>query len=489
MENKTLIPEPISKDVYEKYYQIIERKHIEIDKNYHGDYSKILIEDLDLLGRIINAIERSVQDITSEENLKGRKEISENVVELLNSWVLILSSWNEDETNLIAALNYNFLPAISILKNYSSKDFSNTIRHLSKLNSGIKDSEFVKSISSEYLISSFSSFSSSLDSKNDEMQQYLFDYLMQKVKSKYGVNYDYRRIDPNNLSYSMKTNILKLAVNIEQHYDNDLFDLKKILKELKKIENVEDLREQVSKIDFFNPLEKLYFFDDDTQNVIWEIKIKISNHEDKYNAAEIGYLIWSIAKALESIDDIEVELTEWGDGSKWFNMRIKIKSIASKVDLSQVLKQSLRAVEVFYTKKPLEEIDKYESEKNNLDAQTEKIKKETILMHEDGDAELLNKLDIHGKILDIQKKEVEIEDKKADVRLKNAMYLKQLSELMTNGIIQNNSDIQILINDALYFNKHKNQTDYGNADLLDVNEKVVSKVEENFTDEDNFESI
>jgi dTDP-4-amino-4,6-dideoxygalactose transaminase len=52
--------------------------------------------------------------------------------------------------------------------------------------------------------------------------------------------------------------------------------------------------------------------------------------------------VWSLSKALESIEDIEVELSEWGEVSKWFKLTIKIKSLASKVDLMQALRKETK---------------------------------------------------------------------------------------------------------------------------------------------------
>lgn len=477
MENIASIPEPISRDVYEKYYQIIERKSIEMKNDPHFD-----VESLAFLEKIINAIERSVQDITSKENLKEKKEISERVLEFLNSWLLILSIW-DGESTLVAALNYNFLPVISILKNFNSYRYINTVRYLGKLNSHIKDSESINSISIQYYIQAFS-----LDfDSTDERQEELFNNFMKNIREKsYHNNIDYRQIDPTSLSETAKMNILNLVSDFEKRYYNDSFGLKDKLDFLK-TGDVEEIRREVSKIDFSKCLEDLFQFDDTLENAIWEMKIKVTDEENKYNAAEIGYLMWSLSKALESIDDIEVELINWGEGSKWFDLRIKIKSLASKVDLSQVLKKTIKSLETYHTKILIEEIDKFEAEKNKLNAEAEKIKKESRQMHEDEDAKILNTLEIQEKFLDLQRKEIEIEDKKADVRLKNVQYLNQLSELMTNGIIQNNSDIQLSINDLLFFKKNKDRIEYGNADLLDVNEKIVSKANENI--EDDFDQL
>ncbi|MGN6342222.1 MAG: hypothetical protein ACTHML_14710 [Ginsengibacter sp.] len=471
MENIASIPEPISRDVYEKYYQIIEKKSIEMKNDPHFD-----VTNLAFLEKIINSIERSVQDITSEENIKKRKEVSERVLELLNSWLLILSIW-DGKSSLVAALNYNFLPVISILKNYNSYRYINTVRYLGKLNSQIKNSESVNSISIQYYIQTFSL---DFDSK-DERQEELFNNFMKNIRDKSyhnNIDFDYRNIDPASLSETAKMNILNLASDFEKRYDDDSFDLRDKLDLLKAVD-VEEIRREVSEIDFTNCLEDLFQFDDSFEDAIWQMKIKVTDEENKYNAAEIGYLMWSLSKALESIDDIEVELVNWGEGSKWFDLRIKIKSLAIKVDLSQVLKKTIKGLETYYTKIPVEEIDKFEAEKNKLNAEAEKITKESRQMHEDDDAKFLNSLEIHEKLLDLQRKEIEIEDKKADVRLKNVQYLSQLSELITNGIVQNDSDIQILINEALFFKKDQGIIEYGNVDLLDVNEKIVPKTSGN----------
>jgi hypothetical protein len=128
----------------------------------------------------------------------------------------------------------------------------------------------------------------------------------------------------------LKENIIPTANKILVRYKTDYFNIGQHQKKLLGIEHIEFLREQIEEIDLIERLERLFQFDDSVENAIWEVKIKITDERNIYNAAEIGYLLWSFSKAIESLPDIEVELISWGEGSKLASLIIRIKNLALK---------------------------------------------------------------------------------------------------------------------------------------------------------------
>ena len=91
------------------------------------------------------------------------------------------------------------------------------------------------------------------------------------------------------------------------------------------------------------------------------------------------------------------------------------------------------------------------------------------------DAEISHKLKLQKEFLELQAKEMEIEEQKADIRLKNIEAIKGISELIKDGIIQNNSAIQIHINGMLLIKKDEMQVTLGDPSFLDVNEQKEAK--------------
>jgi hypothetical protein len=464
-------PESISKNIFEKYYQIIDFQR----SNYESDAE--LISALDYLERMVLAIERSLQDISSNENISdaGKNKLYSVSTELLNNWLSVVICSDEDSL-YINALTYNFFSALSTLENLNEHDIIGAIRHIAKFNPVLDFLKsrplFTKRI--EAIIKSLSGVQDlSLDTtrfisllfteyKKNTLVTHVDE--LNKILLEDNTNKDYfKQIVLSDFASAMAARFVNDTLKIQEHLD------------LLKNEGVAEIRKYANENDLFEIIERQFEFNEKTHDLIWNITVKITN--DQYNAAEIGYLLWTMSKSLESIDDIDVELVEWGEGSKWFHLKVRIKSLSSKVDLADVFKNLRQGLESVYHKKPIDEIQKLEAEKNKLYADASKIAKEEKNLMTQEQAYLKNQLSLHKDLLDIQSKELENESKKAEVRLKNLEYLKGLSSLMKDGIIQNNSDIQILINDLVFFKQENKHIFLGDHELLDLNERTEPKGE------------
>lgn len=460
MNEPGVIPEPISKSIFESYIEFVEKRKIQFGYVFELEKNYLFLEKLVLL------FERYIQDIDDNRRFsdKQKKEISESIVDFLEGWIFFVRCIEDDEFKL-DCLNYNFYVALSEVQNITIGNYVFVLRHLMKLGSKINNSFYVKELHSIIRSKDFATIT------DRPFLQYMQIHSDLKRTAMQLLNVS--TLDPNAMNVHVRSELQDFLMSeINPRFYDNYFSIADFdsLKEL----DIDELRDGLSKRDFFELVERLFEFDDEIHNVIWDVDIKLE--DDVYDAGEIGYLILSLSKAFESIDDIEVELLEWGEGSKWVKFRVKIKSLASKVDLMQVLKTSRQALESVYHKKPFDEIKKFEAESNKINAEADKIKKETASMLNDSQSELQNELSLHNQFLELQKKEVEIESMKADVRLKNIEALTKISDVLEKGIIQNNSQIQILINQCVYIERKNNEIVKADPiEFFEANETIENK--------------
>jgi hypothetical protein len=262
------------------------------------------------------------------------------------------------------------------------------------------------------------------------------------------------------------------------------------------LKDVYAIRKNISEEDFVPKLKKVFTFDDSKKYVVWTVIVKITpvereskeseepeefeefekEIETKYDAADIGFLMFSLAKAFESIDDIEVTLADWGQGSRWFKFKVNINSLTSKKDLILLLTKARQAIEAALYKKPFDEITKLEAEKDKILAEKKKVEIETSII--DPEIEKLKQIvSLHKELIELQKSEIEIEERKVNVRLKNLEYIEKLSDVIKNGVQQNDSNIQIIVNEVLYLeiDRLKNSIKADPIEFIDVREEIKSK--------------
>lgn len=396
MDSRILLPEPISKNIFEQYVRLIDKIRSDISDGYHSEDQMELFSRLSFLDNVVNGIERSLQDLNSNNDIYLKEQITNAVTECLASWILVLASWDRDPL-IISALSYNFCAALYLLEKYSNENHVDIIRYLGKLESTIAKSEFLSRLNKERFMEEV--YSGQLD-------DFSYDEYLDHVKSI--PQFDYRRIDPIEMSDYSKKNIIEIGISILTRYQNDFFRIKKFVQDFSDVENVEVIRERINSLNIWMYFEELFTFDDKFEDVVWEIKIEISDPSDTYEAAQSGFLLWSFSKALESIGDIEIQLKECGNGSRWFLLKMRIKSIAAKVDLVDVLNKSRQAIESSYTKTSTDEMRKFEVEKDKLSAEAEKLRKESANMMDSDSAKILQELTIQDKILDLQKRKLKL---------------------------------------------------------------------------------
>ena len=189
-----------------------------------------------------------------------------------------------------------------------------------------------------------------------------------------------------------------------------------------KANNVEDCREWLEEIDWINwgvGLGLVY---------TWDLEVKID--DEKFDAAQIGFLMWSLAGALNEIDGVSVELEDWGNGSKWFKLKVTMQNETAKEEVKQILSKVL--AKLIATNPPPEAL--------RSDTANEVQKEETPTI--DTTTEL--------KKLELERAKLELEERKMALQERKLNYINNLSDLVVKGILQNDSDLSIMINNLVF---------------------------------------
>ena len=180
------------------------------------------------------------------------------------------------------------------------------------------------------------------------------------------------------------------------------------------------------------------------------LNIQFSGNEN-YRSNQISFTIWSISSGLETIEDLEVELEDCGKGSFWFNLLVKCKTELAKIEFKDIFKKVQAGVEAHF-------LTRTQSINEKTQAEARKIEKETNQLPSENLAIMSNNLSVEDQKLQLEERKIRIEGMKADVKRKNLEnvhmqldLVEKASNLITSGIIKNDSDISIEVNDLLIF--------------------------------------
>lgn len=195
----------------------------------------------------------------------------------------------------------------------------------------------------------------------------------------------------------------------------------------------------------------------------WTIEMRFVDFEDNYKSSQIGYTIWSISAALEQIDGVKITLEDCGKGSRWLKLKMEIRDFLAKEEVKQVLDKSKDAIEAKYLDTPIEEAKKIKAER-------EKVERETASLINSKDAEKLRELEIE---------KLELENRAAEVRIiqEKLKVIKGISELIADGVLQNDSKIQLIVNDMLFLEKDNEQITLGEDIEVIEEDQILMKKE------------
>src|SRR5206468_1691572 len=111
--------------------------------------------------------------------------------------------------------------------------------------------------------------------------------------------------------------------------------------------------------------------------------------------------------------------------------------------------------------------DKRIGEAEKLKAEASKISKEAENLMDKDDAEIINHLEVQRKTLEVFEKQVDIELKMEDLKAKKLNNIERTSELIKNGLINNDSDFKLEINNLLFLENKNGIRPGEDIDLID----------------------
>lgn len=437
MSKQTIDNELLSKereDIFDEYYNLIESFKMSILK---AGISKEIQPNYDIIERALTILERNLDDL-------AKFELKEpNIVRLGNTSIQqMLKEWSEifrglgTRKEFVLDFSYNILIASALLSNIKKivpLKFRKYIKYLSprrmdRLNyEGLDNNRFRKYSSSPIAV--------------------------YHIDDKKGLKFSTKKIPKDLINLDILTESIKIRRN-QNHYKSILFE------QIIDLE-IEDFRNRINSNRIISEIEKERELPRNT-SFEWTLEMKFNNLNDDYSSTQIGYTIWSISAALEQIDGVQIKLEDWGIGSRWARIKLQIRDFLAKEEVKEVLDKSKNAIEAKYVDTPIEEVKKIKAEREKLEKETESLTNAT-------DAERLRQLNIEKLELENKATEIKIMQERINV-------IRGISELVTDGIIQNDSKIQILVNDMLYLEKDNEGVLLGeNIEIIEEDQVIKKK--------------
>lgn len=425
MSNKhsSILPDSKRGDnIFDKYFTFIEKQKISGIDNH----------SLSKLNTSITIIERNLIDLS--QNKKAFKELIERMDDaiqvVLDEWYRPLYMFSKNDV-FVLSLAYNLF-GLSLLINETNWTDEESLKSLLSFFAPSKD--YIK-----------------LFSDNVTMHQ-------DRYKSHaYQINYHTAKLSATDIVIDPRINAthvgpLEDLTDLTEHLNFKLYH--RLNTEIFLIrtldfyeENIEKLRATTRNLNVWEIIHNYQLSMFDTAQVQWSIKIKTDeNHPDATNFLE---LLHHFSLALKLIDDqIEVNLEDWGNGSKWALLKVTIKSFFSREDVKSILTKAFDSADAQLVRKPIAEADKTEAE-------AERIMKETANLKTQQQAFESEELDLQMKRINVVKGALEAEEQMINNKLKAIQAANQLSEMIKSGLVKNDSSLEIEINGLIAYESGK----------------------------------
>jgi hypothetical protein len=466
MSKKYSDPEMLFKErenIFDDYYNLIERTKL---RRIGHVQSGELVADYETVIKALTILERTIEDLAADKKLPTNyfNILNEYIIECLKQWLPIFEELVY-QPKFIDYFSYNTI-ALALLV-HASKELSiiDLRRDIIFLSPSRQDR--VAAMENQRMVQE--NKEKELLALNEEMIALVrgsFKDILAKPISKKEILVELKKLEADikqfaqviprhpfhvaitpsrHFPHFQTENILLLANRLKENYEIGFFKAVDFIgmKTMDKIE-IESYRSKINHNarTIHEAIEG--YRTDDRFSFEWSIEVTIS--DEKYDAESISFLMWAIASALNSIDGVTTELEDWGKGSRKFSLRVIIRDWLAKEEVKQVLDKGRKAAEAQYLDKPINEAERTKAE-------TGKIVKETEALLSADQQKQLHDLEIEKKELDLDEKKIEIMNKATDGMIKRFEALRQISTLIKEGIIKNDSDIQIIVNDLLFFQK------------------------------------
>ncbi|WBA40262.1 hypothetical protein [Hymenobacter canadensis] len=389
-------------DVFDKLASLFERFGLENEDNKQD--SNYLLDSL-------IELEKTYQNL-SEINNERTTHISNKIINVLNIYYVLLSKSNPSNGFIVSfrkqltALNDL---SIQLIKVKDEEDRERKFSSLSNLNS----------------INLNVVYPSKNNSLSEDITFHINEFSINNIANEMIINtYSHQFIrEIENFWKDTSQDNLKHVINWVIKSDDDIL-----------IHKNYDINKNINQ-----PKNQKY----KTKDFEWNIEIKFNKTT---NPANISFVLWSISIALGQIEDVELELTEWGMGSRWAKIKVFIKDIWAKERVKEILERGVNIAEAKLVEDKAANIAKLNTEKSKIEAEIIDINKKTNLIPSE-------KQSIEHREIDLEIKREELRSKRIENATKEFDLILKASQALANGLIMA-EDLEIKINEATFLLKN-----------------------------------
>lgn len=198
-----------------------------------------------------------------------------------------------------------------------------------------------------------------------------------------------------------------------------------------------------------NKTSNEYVIDGENIMYIWNVHVWVNNKD----AIKVNKFLNTLSSTLGYIEGVEIEIIDTGIGSVFQKWRMKFKGWLAKDETKQVMSKSAKAAESYLIERHIEPIAKSKTERK-------KIEEETNRMMSIEQSKEMNELLIQEKKEDVKAKRLSNMKEELEIR-------GRLSEIMSQGFIEIDSDFKVMINDLMFVSKEQNRIQLGDIDKID----------------------
>jgi hypothetical protein len=455
-------------NIFDDYYLVIEK-----NKNFRAPsnrYDSQIRDSLNVVRRALTVLERNLDDLHQSKKVseEASQLAEENVTSILETWLPVYQAL-AGEHIFSQAFAYNTLALANFIANEiitNSEEWRNyknffTIakRDLRDFNKYSTLTELTQNVGLESIgLLDLVDFNEMEFLSEEEQIKIL--HRLRRLTSRRVNNYFHNQT---NTYYHTSTDLDKLLIIARRIFKNLSVSLFSEIN-FKKFKTLSDYDTEVFRSTLSNSSVKplidnlLLHHEGDTYE--WNIEFKF---EDGNRPDQIGLILIVLAK-LELIDDVEVELSDWGRGSFWAKIKLKTSTFLAKEEVKEVLDKARKATESQLLDRPIEDVRKIKAEADKTESEAGSI------MSKEQSKEFNNLL--------IEQKRAEIAKLKVETKLAKIKGLKDLSKLIQDGLLGIDSDYQILINELLFIGQKDSKLMEGESMNLIDSEGIKESTKE-----------
>lgn len=463
-------------DILEDYFTFLERADLNQRKELHLNETSL---ELQCLKNSLTIFERNLDDLLNNEKLENlkRKSIYTLFIQSLKEWFEIFKELLSYDA-FCFEFSYNLLGMSALLSQSISLELQDIEKDIIFFSPSRKDSQVYKNTIQAQTGGEEGIYKANIQiylGHLKELQDVIYDdnngsnrAKLEKLDSL--ITQNLSDIEAYGDRFKLKAHKANRSLLARQLHLNKLPSYMPILKHVffftsEEIESYR--RNEINTTDIHTIIETIR--NRDGLEFEWDVRIVVKG--EIFNSAQIGYLMWVLSEAFESIDGVTVSLDNWGNGSRWMNIKLAIKNFFAKKEVKDLANKLVEAGEAKYLDQPIAEAAKTKAEEK-------KINKEADNLRDKEQSEELHRLEIiklkteidgmqidnQGKAKDNQLKELAIVEKKLEL-------FERYSEVIKNAALHVDNDFEILINDMPFIKKEAGKLSIGKPiELIEAKE-------------------